>query len=136
MTITRSQYVTVTELQTILNDTTNYPDNGETLRLIYEASELIKAYCWKFATTTDYTTATAPNQLKLATAYQVKYAFDNPGMDNIYAGNNHSVSIGQTSESVAYGGSGSQEWQKLSPKAVRYLKDTNAGEVPLITRIL
>jgi hypothetical protein len=115
----RSQYITVEELQTILNDEDNYPDTGETLLKIYEASEMIKAYCWKFAQTEDYTTTTAPDKLKLATAYQVKYATENPGMDNLYAGNNRSVSIGQTSESVAYGGTGSQEWQKLSPKSIR-----------------
>jgi hypothetical protein len=132
----RSQYITVEELQTILNDEDNYPDTGETLLKIYEASEMIKAYCWKFAQTEDYTTTTAPDKLKLATAYQVKYATENPGMDNLYAGNNRSVSIGQTSESVAYGGTGSQEWQKLSPKSIRYLKDTDPGELPLITRIL
>lgn len=114
----------------------DYPDTDETLLKIYEASELIKMFCWKFATTTDYTTLTAPNKLKLATAYQVKYATENPDMDNIYAGNNRSVSIGKTSESIAYGGSGSQEWQKLSPKAIRYLKDTDVGEQPLMTRIL
>jgi len=132
----RSQYITVSELQTILNDMATYPDTDETLLLIYEASELIKAFCWKFCGVTDYTTATAPDKLKLATAYQVKYATENPGMDSLYAGNNRSVSIGQTSESVAYGGNGSQEWQKLSPKAIRYLKDTSPGEVPLVTRIL
>jgi len=133
--MTRSQYITVSELQTILNNMADYPDTDETLLLIYEASELIKAFCWKFAVD-DYTTATAPDKLKLATAYQVKYATENPGMDNIYAGNNRSVSIGQTSESVAYGGTGSQEWQKMSPKAIRYLKDTNPGDVPLVTRLL
>jgi hypothetical protein len=132
----RSQYITVSELQTLLNNTTDYPDTDETLLLINEASELIKGFCWKFAQTDDYTTTTAPDKLKLATAYQVKYAKENPDMDSIYAGNNRSVSIGKTSESVAYGGSGSQEWQKLSPKAIRYLKDTDVGEVPLITRIL
>jgi hypothetical protein len=134
--MTRSQYITVAELQTILNNMADYPDTDETTLKIYEASELIKAFCWKFAYTTDYTTATAPDKLKLATAYQVKYATENPGMDSIYAGNNRSVSIGQTSESVAYGGTGSQEWQKLSPKAIRYLKDTDIGEAPLVTRIL
>lgn len=133
----RSEYITVSELQTILNDMANYPDNDETQLLIYEASELIKAFCWKFpGTTIDYTTTTAPDNLKLATAYQVQYQHNNPGLDDIYAGNNRSVSIGKTSESVAYGGSGSQEWQKLSPKAIRYLKDTDIGEVPLMTRIL
>jgi len=132
----RSQYITVSELQTYLNDMENYPDIGATLLLINEASELIRAFCWKFCGVDDYDTTSAPEQLKLATAYQVKYAKDNPGMDDIYAGNNRSISIGQTSESVAYGGSGSQEWQKLSPKAIRYLKDTKPGEVPLVTRVL
>lgn len=132
----RSQYITVSELQTILNDMENYPDTDETLLLIYEASELIKAYCWRFAGVDDYNTTSAPDKLKLATAYQVKYATENPGLDSIYAGNNRSVSIGQTSESVGYGGSGSQEWQKISPKAVRYLKDVGPGEVPLIARKL
>ncbi len=130
----RSQYITVLELQTLLNDSVGYPNTDATLLKIYEASELIRAFCWKFCGVEDYTTISAPDKLKLATAYQVQYAKDNPGMDDIYAGNNRSVSIGQTSESVAYGGSGSQEWQKLSPKAIRYLKDTGPGEVPLITR--
>jgi len=134
--MTRSQYITVSELQTILNDMETYPDTDETLLKIYEASELIKMFCWKFAYTDGYTTLTAPDKLKLATAYQIQYNEQNPGIDDIYAGNNRSVSIGKTSESVAYGGSGSQEWQKLSPKAIRYLKDSEYGETPLITRIL
>jgi len=130
--MTRSQYITIAELNEYLG--TSYDDTDENLILIYEASELIKQYCWKFVE--DYTVITAPDKLKLATAYQVKYAAENPGMDNLYAGNNRSVSIGQTSESVAYGGTGSQEWQKLSPKSIRYLKDTDIGEQPLLTRLL
>ena len=130
----RTQYITVAELQEILNDMETYPDDAETLLKIYEASELIKQFCWK--TVEDYTTVTAPDKLKLATAYQVKYMDDNPGMDSLYAGGSRSVSIGKTSESVAYGGSGAQEWQKLSPKSKRYLLDADLGEAPLVTRIL
>ena len=132
--ITRSQYITVPELNTIINE--SYSDDADTIQKIYEASELIKQYCFKWQSNVDYTTDTAPNNLKLATAYQVKYMVENPNIDDEYAGASKSVSIGRTSENVSFGSNGSQEYRKIAPKAVRYLKDTSYGDDVLITRLL
>jgi hypothetical protein len=135
MAITRSQYITVDELQEILNDDgTLYPNNCDgTTNKIYEASELIKAHCWDWSeiSADDYTTATAPNDLKLATAYQVEYNDSNLGIDNEYAGATKSISIGKTSETTSYGEGSSKEYQKIAPKTQRYLIQSG-----LVTRIL
>jgi len=123
MAITRSQYVTVSELQEILNDKSSYLNNAETLLKIYEASETLKAHCysWSLISASDYTTATAPNDLKLATAYQIQYNDNNLGIDDDYAGSSSSYSLGKFSESVGITGNGTQEFQKIAPKAQRYL---------------
>jgi len=131
MAITRSQYLTVAELQTIMNDKSSYTNNNETLFKIYEASEQLKAHCYQWATTTDYTTVLAPNALKLATAYQVYYNDNNSGMDDEYIGSSEGFSLGKFSESKGVPGSTSKEYQKIAPKAQRYL--IQGG---LISRIL
>jgi len=132
--ITRSQYITVVELNEIL--ASDFVDDSTTLRKIYESSELLKQHCFKWQTSTDYTTTTAPNNLKLATAYQVQYNDENSDIDNTYAGASSSVSISKTSESTSFGGTGSQEFRKIAPKANRYLQDTGTGDSVLITRLL
>ncbi len=131
MAITRSQYVTVEELNTILG--TSYSDDSTTALLIYEASELIKSHCydWVKISEDDYTTVTAPNNLKLATAYQVQFNSENEGNDFEYAGASKSVSIGKTSEKTSFGSSGSQEFRKIAPKTQRYLIQSG-----LLNRIL
>ncbi|MCK4258756.1 MAG: hypothetical protein KAX49_07245 [Halanaerobiales bacterium] len=120
MAITRSQYITEAEYTTIIG-----AGNTATVIEINEASEQLKSHCytWNKISADDYDTDTAPNDLKLATAYQVKYNKDNPGIDEEYAGTGKSVTIGKTNESVQYGGSGSKEYQKISPKANRYLME-------------
>jgi len=136
MAIVRSQYVTVAELNEILGVST-YTDLNIGTK-IYEASELIKQFCFDYISISadDYTTVTAPNNLKIATAYQVQYNDENPNIDYEYAGASKSVSIGKTSESNIYGGAGSQEYRKIAPKAKRYLLDTSLGDDTLFTRIL
>jgi len=130
----RLQYITVDELQEVLCDSGEiYPNNESTLSKIYEASELLHQYCFRID---DYTTTTAPKNLKLATAYQVKYLGDNPNMDDEYAVATKSVSIGKTSESVSHGGGINHEYIKISPKAIRYLHDTSSSDDVLITRLL
>jgi len=131
----RSQYLTIVELHTILNDDgTLYPDNCDgTMNKIYVASELIKAHCFNWAkiSADDYTATTAPDNLKLATAYQVEYNENNLGLDDDYAGAATSFKIGKYSESNTTGGAGSKEYQKIAPKAQRYLIQSG-----LLTRIL
>jgi len=132
--MTRLQYITVDELQEVLCDSGEiYPNDESTLSKIYEASELLHQHCFRL---NDYDTDTAPNNLKLATAYQVQYNDENSDIDNSYAGASSSVSIGKTSESTSYGGSGSQEFRKIAPKSQRYLKDTGLTDDVLITRVL
>lgn len=136
MAIERSQYITVAELNEILGVSTYTANNIGTK--IYEASEIIKQHCFDFVSISgsDYTTDTAPKNLKLATAYQVQYNDENPNMDYEYAGASKSVSIGKTSETSSFGGVGSQEFRKIAPKAQRYLLDTKLSDDILFTRIL
>lgn len=115
--MTRSQYINIEELNEITGG--NFDDE----RLIKEASEALKQHCfkWKFkAPDFDYSINDAPDALKLATAYQVVYQQE---LVDEYASGSQSVSIGRTSETRQYGGNGSQEWQKISPKAHKYLID-------------
>jgi len=120
MAISRIQYITIAELNEILG--TAYDECDEKLLLVYEASELMKYHMFnRTLDVTDYTVLTAPNNLKLAVAYQVKYLQDNP--DDEYAGNSKSVSIGRTSETTGFGSSPSQEYRKICPKSQRYLID-------------
>jgi len=128
MAITRSEYITVLELQEILNDDgTLYPDDDVTTLKINEASETIKAHAYRFVNISedDYTTDTAPNDLKLATAYQVKYNDDNPAIDDEYASGNDSETVGRTSIVSNTGESGAIEYKKIAPKSQRYLIQGN-----------
>jgi len=126
MAIIRSQYITAVELQEILNDDgTLYPVDDTTTLKINESSELIKAhaYQWIRISEDDYTTDTAPNDLKLATAYQVKYNDDNAEIDTGYIGG-ESFTIGKYTES-GESKSSSQEFKKIAPKTQRYLIQGN-----------
>ena len=134
MAVDRSQYISEAELREITGKTTDdYPDGDATKLKIYESSELMKAHCyrWSKISEDDYTVSTAPTDLKLATAYQVLYNDENPGIDSEYEGGSKSISVGKTSETSNYGGVGSQEYRKIAPKAQRYLIQSD-----LITRIL
>ena len=117
--MTRTQYITVAELNEILG--TVYSNNSETLRLIYEASELLKYHM--FDKINDYTVSTAPNELKLATAYQVKHM--ETGLDETYSSD--SMTIGKFSISNSEKG----EHRKIAPKTQRYLVEGG-----LIRRVL
>lgn len=117
MTISRKQYITVAELNEILNAT--YDDNADTLQLIYEASEMIAYHTMDKS---DYVTdETQLNLLKLATAYQVDYLNDNEYIDSDYG--NAGASLGRYSTGQA--SSGSEEWKKIAPKCNRYLNMAN-----------
>lgn len=117
MAISRTQYVTVAELNEVLG--TAYDECDTILDKIYQASELLEYHMRDSLNT--YTVLTAPNKLKLATAYQFDY---NENVDtNDYTGNSKSVSIGRTSETTNFGTSDFQEYRKISPKALRYLID-------------
>lgn len=116
MAITRTEYITVAELNEILGVST-YTDENIGSK-IYEASELIKYNL--FNDNEDFDTSTAPNDIKLATAYQVSYNETND--DNEYQGSSGGYSLGKFSsnESSNQGG----EYRKLSPKSRRYLVES------------
>lgn len=119
MAITRIQYITVAELNEILGVTT-YTDDD--LISIYEASETLKYYM--FDNINDYDTSNAPNDLKLATAYQTKYMIEND--DDTYESSNKGYSIGKFSSSDTNSGNGgivNGDYKKISPRARQYLFD-------------
>ena len=116
MAIARTQYITFAELNEILGVATY--TNADTIK-IYEASEILEYHM--FDKINKYTTLTAPDKLKLATAYQVKY--NETGIDDEYANSNNSISIGKYSTSGSTQANGSIEYQKICPKAQRYLVD-------------
>lgn len=116
MAITRTQYITTDEYNEITGGTATDLE-------IYESSELLE---YHMRNTNDYEKDDtngniAPNELKLATAYQVKYNQDNDGIDDSYANGNGSFSIGKYSESNSTGEKGTTEYKKIAPKADRYL---------------
>ena len=121
MAITRLEYITVAELNEILN--ASFVDDTTTEQLIIEASELIEYATVKrsnhvFENNTDYRL----NNLKLATAYQVAYNDDHFNIDTNYEENGTSFSLGRYSKNQ--GGTGSadvKEWKKIAPKTNRYL---------------
>lgn len=116
MAITRTTYITVEELNSALNG--SYSDDSATQLKIAEASELLEYHMQNM---NDYDTSTAPNNLKLATAYQVEYNDENIGIDYSYSTGSSSVSVGRTSESYSSGEKGSTEYKKIAPKARKYL---------------
>lgn len=115
MAITRTQYITIAELNEILGVSTY--TNSDLIK-VYEASELIKYNL--FNELADFDTLTAPNEIKLATAYQVAYNETND--DDEYQGSTNGFSLGKFSanESSDQGG----EYRKLSPKSRRYLVES------------
>lgn len=113
MAIERTQYITIAELNEILGVST-YTNND--LIKVYEASEIMKYHMND--NINDYDTSNAPTELKLATAYQVQYS--ESGIDDEYASNNTSFTIGKFSQS---GNSANGEEIKISPKSRRYLID-------------
>lgn len=114
MAITRTEYITVAELNEILGVSTYTEDD---LLKIYEASELLEYFMNN--PYTEYDTSDAPNELKLATAYQVQY---NEGIDdNSYDSSNEGYSLGKFSSNNSNSGGYNGEYRKVAPKARRYL---------------
>ncbi len=114
MAITRTQYITVAELNEILG-VSIYTDDD--LLKIYEASELLEYFMNN--PYVEYDTSDAPNELKLATAYQVQYmdSID----DNSYDSSSEGYSLGKFSSNNSNGGTYNGEYKKIAPKARRYL---------------
>jgi len=114
MAITRTQYITVAELNEILGVSTY---TSADLLKIYEASELLEYYMNDSYNT--YDTSDAPNELKLATAYQLEYMEGND--DDSYDSGSEGFSLGKFSlngdNTSGYNG----EYQKIAPKTRRYL---------------
>lgn len=117
MEITRSEYITVEELNLLVGG--DYTDDQPTKLLINEASELIDYHTR--GNSQKYDQETAPNDLKIATADQVRYNQVNYGIDLEWASGQVSVSTGKTSFSKNTGERGSAEYKKISPKAQRHL---------------
>ena len=103
--MTRTQYITTIEYSELTGLTC-------TLQDIYEASEIMEYHMFDRLNT--YTSATAPDNLKLATAYQIKYMADD--IDDDYA-NSESFTIGKFSNTNKKNG----ENYKIAPKSQRYL---------------
>lgn len=102
----RTEYITTNEYNEIVGDECSELE-------IQEASELL---CYHMNNNEEYNSSTAPDNLKLATAYQVEYM--RTGIDEEYAGQSQSISIGKYSESS---NSSTSEHIKICPKAQRYL---------------
>lgn len=118
MAITRTQYITVAELNEILGVSTYTSANEIDIK---EASELLEYYM--FDKNNSYDTLTAPDDLKLATAYQVLYMISNDN-DNEYDASNEGFSIGKFSQNNSNGANGgivNSDYKKISPKSRRYL---------------
>lgn len=115
--MTRSQYITVLELQGIFG-VGNYPDNPETLRMINEASEDIDYITLKKSM--EYNEITAFDLLKLATAYQVEYRRQNSDLDNEFDIGN-GFNLGRYSEQGTGGQMPNQEFKRISPRTRQYL---------------
>lgn len=126
MAITRTQYITIAELNEILGVSTY--TNADLIK-VYEASELMKYTMFRNEYETEYNTSSAPNDLKLATAYQVQYMEDND--DNSYNSTGESMSLGKFSINESNNTEDNSEFRKISPKSRRYLIDSG-----LIRRIL
>jgi transcriptional antiterminator len=121
MSITRTSYITVAELNEILGVSTYTIETIGTK--IYEASEILKSFM--FDSTDDngneYDTSTAPTNLKLATAYQVKYMEEND--DDSYDSSSNGFSLGKFSQNSSNNTPYNGEYRKISPKSRRYLVD-------------
>jgi hypothetical protein len=113
MAITRTQYITVAELNEILGVSTYI--EADKIK-IYEASEVMKYHMRD--NYNSYDTLNAPLNLKLATAYQVLFNEEND--DNSY--DSDSFTIGKFSASQG-NTAGKDGYFKISPKSRRYLVD-------------
>lgn len=119
----RPEYITFTELNTLLNLTgvDAYPDDNETTLLINEASEFLEYISTALILDVTFIDLTVDNfrtrNTKIGLAYQVQY-FDDLINDEDYSSTS-GASLGKFSE-----GSGKTsaigEGLKLSPKAERY----------------
>ena len=117
MAITRTQYITVAELNEILGVST-YTDDD--LIKIYEASEALEYYMFNsYAIYMNYDTSNAPVDLKKSTAYQTKFMIT--GNDDEYGSSSEGYSLGKFSSNNSNGGTYNGEYQKIAPKARRYL---------------
>jgi hypothetical protein len=113
MAIVRTQYITIAELNEILGVST-YTDDD--LIKVYEASELLEYHLNDQVN--EYDTSNAPDNLKIATAYQVQYG--ESGIDDEYT-QDDSFSIGKYSNST--NGVDQSEFYKISPKSRRLIID-------------
>jgi hypothetical protein len=120
MSITRTSYITVAELNEILGVST-YTDTD--LIKIYEASEILKSFMFDSTDNNgnEYDTSTAPTNLKLATAYQLKYMEEND--DDSYDSSSNGFSLGKFSQNSSNNTPYNGEYRKISPKSRRYLVD-------------
>ena len=109
----RTQYITIDELNEILGVST-YTD-GDLVK-VYEASEVIEYNLVNPLAKFD--TLNAPNEIKLATAYQLQY-MDINDLFTEYAGGN--FTLGKFSTSGSENSAGTNDYYKLSSKARRYL---------------
>lgn len=127
MAITRIEYITIEELNEILG--TSYPTNDDAVALlIKEASEIIDFHTLKRSSVTFNANSDeySINNLKLATAYQVKYMQDNGMIDDDYEENGESFGLGRYSKSSGTStNSANKEWKKIAPKCNRYLQLAN-----------
>lgn len=119
----RPEYITFTELNTLLNLTGDdaYPDDDATTLLINEASEYLEYISTALILDSTFIDLTADNfrtrNTKIGLAYQVQY-FDTL-IDDVDYSSSTGASLGKFSEG---GGKTSAigEGLKLSPKARRY----------------
>ena len=109
----RTQYITIEELNEILGVST-YTDDD--LVKVYEASEVIEYNL--FNPMAKFDTLNAPKEIKLATAYQLKY-MDNNDLFEEYTGD--SFTLGKFSTSGSGKEAGTDDYYKLSSKARRYV---------------
>jgi len=114
MAIIRTQYITVAELNEILGVSTY--TSGDLIK-IYEASELLEYYMND--PYNEYDTSDAPNELKIATAYQLEYMNSND--DDDYDSSNNTFSLGKFSMGKTNIVQNNGEYRKIAPKARRYL---------------
>lgn len=113
----RTQYISIAEYAEIIG-------SGVVTDIqIQEASELLEYHMKNEQTfeVNDDNGYLASDNLKKATAYQVKYNSDNEGIDDGYASGNGSFTIGKFSDSESTGEVGATEYKKIAPAAQRYL---------------
>ena len=116
--ITRTAYITQAEYTEVTGLTCSDLE-------IQEASELISYHTNKRSDhlfESDNPNEEYLNNLKLGTAYQVKYQQENDDLDDGYSDSSNSHTLGRYSESAGKSGEDvTKEWKKISPKTNRYL---------------